>query len=149
MENPPNLPPRLPPQSPPFERFPRFRTPVLFPLFVPNSNPCRQVILNNTHVTRLDRISKIFGSDSKSLWNVTIAPGIPPVLRHNNTRLDEGGGGGAAMRGYEVRYRKLETDHQLEDSTWKNGFTNRLPSAENDRATVAKRYAAFKLDVTD
>ena len=116
---------------------------------MPNSNPCRQVILNGEHIIPLDRISKIFGSDSKSLWNVTIAPGIDSMTRRNDARLDEGGGGGAAMRGYEVRHRKLETDYQLEDSAWKDCFTNRLPSAENDRTAVAKRYAAFGNDVTD
>lgn len=80
---------------------------------------------------------------------MTIAPGIDCMTRHNDTRLDKSGGGGAAMRGYEVRHRKLETDYQLEDSTWKDCFTNRLPSAENDRTAVAKRYAAFGNDVTD
>ena len=48
----------------------------LFPFRIENTAAlCRLVIAFLPLGHGIDRISKIFGSDSKSLWNVTLAPG--------------------------------------------------------------------------
>ena len=96
---------------------------------------------------RVDRITKIFGSDSKSLWNVTLAPGIHLSISPL-TRMDKAGGRSPSLLDHEVWHWLLEAIDDSEGAAREDCLADRVPGAANDRTAVSERYLVLRGDLT-